>query len=493
MKQRKNLWGLTSLILLTACQTTQIPTPPLSTPAPSPSATPTAEPTAIPTATPVPTPLPTVIPVATPTPVPDMTPTPVPTAIPTATPVPTPTPEITSMLRVLVFDDLGSRLNNAIVKVKSNDPTLVFESTATLENGYHVIKDIPTQKTMEVSVTAPGYTTRKRLASLSALETKLDMEFKGDQYAISNKPEVVMTKPAYSESFNANGVIELTFSENMNKESVQRSFALQSNSPDSDVKMSVGTPIAKPISVRGTPTDSVYDIRHFNFEWDTDRVIRLTPKYGLPIASDRRFRVILSYNDGSGNADTGGIKDVDGNKARQANISTSTVIKDVPGGTTTEIVDIEDGPFLVGTQYKAFLPFSVTDNLEATRVTGVGSEISPRDNFFLNFSKDLYFDLTTTKTVVGGANNQTGSAPAGNAFVTAAVAAKNYSLNCNGTPVTLPASAVAVFTGVNRVMVSVDAADNLFNTGDKCTVSFSGLLDIAGKFMSEPSISFVAP
>lgn len=491
MKYRLPLLSLTSLSLLAACQTTT-PTP-LNTPSPVPTATsqPSAQPTPTPapvaTATPAPTPTPTPLPVSTPTPAP----TPEPTPVPTATPVPTPTPALTSTLRVLVFDDLGSRLNNAVVKVRSNDPTLVFEKSTIFESGYHVLKDVPTQKTMEVSVSAAGYTTRTRLVSLSPLETKLDLEFKGDAYAISNKPEVVKSKPAYSESFNADGTIELTFSENMDKESVQRSFAIQSNSPESTVKMLVGTPIAKALSVRGTPNDSVYDIRHFDFEWDTDRVIRLKPKYGLPIASDSRFRVILSYNDGSGSDKTGGMKDVDGNKGRQANISTSTITET---NGDVKIVDTEDGPFLVGTQYKAFLPFSVNDNLSATTITGVGAEVSPRDNFFLNFSKDLFFDLATNQTVVGGASNsQAGAAPAGNAFVTAAQAAKNYQLRCNGTSVTLPASAVAVFTSPNRVMVSVDAGDNLFNTGDNCTVTVSSLVDVAGKFINQPGISFVAP
>ncbi len=490
MKYRLPLLSLTSLSLLAACQTTT-PTP-LNTPSPVPTATPiaSAQPTPTPapvaTATPAPTPTPTPAPTATATPVP----TPVPTAVPTATPVPSPTANPTSTLRVLVFDDLGSQLNNAIVKVKSNDPLLVYEATASLENGYHVIKTIPTQKTMQVSVTAPGYTTRTRLVSLSALETKLDLEFKGDIFAISNKPEVVMTKPAYSASLNADGIIELTFSENMNKESVQRSFSIQSNSPDV-VKLQVGTPVPKAVSVRGIPSDSVYDIRHFDYEWDTDRVFRLKPKYGLPIATDARFRLILSYNDGSGSADTGGAKDVDGNKIRQANISTSTVIND--NTNSAETVTVEDGPFLVGTQYKAYLPFTVTDNLSPTRVVGVGSEVSPRDNFFLNFSKDLFYDLTTAQTVVGGANGQAGAAAAGNAFVSAALAAKNYRLSCNGVNVTLPASAVAVFTSSNRVMVSVAETDNLFNTSDNCTVNFSGLVDTAGKFMSDPSISFVAP
>lgn len=479
----KRLLVLASLSLsLAACAPAEQVGPPTlpasSSPSPSPGSTPA--PGASPTATP--SSAPSASPSASPTPAPTPTPQPTPKPTPEPTPEPTPISYATASLRIKVFNEDNSELSNALVDISSNDSSRPFTARASLQNGFYVA-EVPTGLTFKIDVTAPGHTTRSRLTAVSPTLNQLNLEFR-NTFAISNKPEVVGSTPGYSGVIGADGVIELRFSENMDRESVERSFALQSDSPN-ETRFLVGTPIPRALTVRPNPSEVIYDLRHFTVEWDTDRVARFRARHRLPIASESRFRVSLSYNDGSGSSKTGGIKDVDGNSARTANLST---LFDEDGVGTNQ----EDGPFLVGNSYRAFLPFTVSDNLSPLRVTGIGSEVLPRDNFFLEFSGDLFFNIVSGATVIGGANGQSGNAPANSSTVTAEQAARNYQLECNGTPVTLPDTAVAVFTLPNRIRISVPEDVNLFNTGDTCRVSFSNILDPAAKLIPNPSLTFTA-
>lgn len=456
---------------------------------PLPSGSPSASPvTPAPGATAAPGPAPTSAPSASPSASPTPQPTPEPTPQPTPTPTPEPTPEptpasyATADLRIKVFNEDNSELSIAQVDISSNDSSRPFTARASLQNGFY-IAEVPTGLTLKIDVTAPGHTTRSRLTAVSPTLNQLNLEFK-NTFAISNRPEVIGSTPGYSGVIGADGVIELRFSENMDRESVERSFALQSDSPN-ETRFLVGTPIPRALTVRPNPSEVIYDIRHFTVEWDTDRVARFRARHRLPIASESRFRVSLSYNDGTGSNKTGGIKDVDGNSARTANLST---LFDEDGVGTNQ----EDGPFLVGNSYRAFLPFTVSDNLSPLRVTGIGSEVLPRDNFFLEFSGDLFFNIVSGATVIGGANGQSGNAPGNSSTVTAQQAARNYQLECNGTPVPLPDTAVAVFTLPNRVRISVPEDVNLFDTGDTCRVSFSNILDPAAKLIPNPSLTFTA-
>lgn len=488
------VWAVALILTLGACQTPPESSLPVSKPGPTATPTPTPEPT--PTPTPLPTPkptavpTPTVTPVATVTPVPTATATPVPTPTPTPTPVPTATPVPLAKVVGTLTDDNGSPVNNGTITIKSNDVNIAFDGKSTFENGRYIIPNVPTNISLTVIGTGPGFNSRSYSLIIPSDKTEATVAFK-DKFAISTKPEIVSVSPPFNSTYASYTEVTLTFSENMDKTSVERSFAIQSN-VNVDTTFAVGTLIPKPLTLIARPTDSVFDINHFNITWDTDRVLKLKPKYRWPIAvGNSNFRMIFTYKDVNNNG--GGIKDSDGNMARTTSISTSS---DSSNSTT---VTTEDGPVFVNNKYQPYIPFSVQEESGAkdpfvdTFLVSNDSAAEQGDVLTFIFNEIMSFSLTTGDVVVGGANGVTGGAPAGHAKVTAQQAAKNYTIVCNGTQVTLPASAVAVFDDPKTVKLRVTAPDQLFTAGQNCTVTYSGIRSTLGKNMSNIQQSFVVP
>lgn len=477
------------ILMLAGCQPAAVtpqPTPsPSMSPTPNPTPVPTASPTPAPTATPTPAPTPT------PTPAPTATPTPEPTATPTPEPTPTPTatPVTKGTIRVQAFNENGDIVTAAQVSVKSLTDGVTFTATARKQDSFYFLENLPLNATLEVTVTGPGYTTRSRQVSLTAADNSLQMEFKGD-FAISNRPEVVSVVPSGGLTGHFQ-TLEITFSEEMNKESVEHSLGIQLDSPNPS-NFKVGTVAPAPLSVLGSSSDTLLDIRNFNVVWEADRVLKLTPRNGWPVLDNNRVRLILGYRR-SGDNLGGGIKDVDGTAARPTEISTSTVTTD--GNTNT--VTRENGPFRNGNVYRAYWPLSINTSPSPLEITGMsannGDPTTGNDILTVFFSDNLYYSLPNGDQVIGGANGSATAAPAGSAKVSADAVPPNYRLVCNGTPVSWPAGSTATFFEVDKVRLTAPVGQNVFNSGDNCELSVSGILDPAGQLIRASNVSIRIP
>lgn len=471
-----------SLLLLAACQPAPV-NPPGPTPGASPTATPSASsaPTTSPTPTPTPIPSASAIPTPSPTPEPSATPTPEPTPTPTPIPSPTPTPVTVGSARIQVFNENSEILENIQASVKSLTTGVSYEAKAEKQGSFYYFKDLPFSANLELKVTAPGYTLRTQLISVSTFSPSLQLEFRGSN-SLSNKPEVLSVTPAGSLTGHKQP-IDIVFSEGMNRESVEHSLGLQLDSPNNS-SFQVGTLAPAGVSVRGNENDTVLDIRHFEVSWDGDDRLRLTPRYGWPTTSNNRYRLILGYRR-SGDTLGGGMKDQDGVLARVSEISTS--------GSGSEGVTREDGPFRVGNQYRSYLPLTINTSPQALSVSTLTAQNGENDTITVSFSGDLYYSLPNGKQVVGGANGQAGSAPAGTSLVTAEAAASNYRLTCNGTPLTWPAGSKASFNDSDEVRIFAPSGQNMFDSGDNCELSISTILDPAGQIIRTSDLSIRIP
>ena len=460
---------LCTLSLFSACNpsNTSPPTGTDNTPSP---------PSVSASATPTPEPSPTPEPISSPTP----TPSPAPTATPT--PEPTPTPATTGEIRVNVFDDNTSAVTVAQVTATTVATDANYNGTAEQQGGTYILKEVPFNQTLEIKVTAPGYTTRTRLVSLSSFEPELTMDFK-DNYAISSRPEVLSVEPQASitEAFQT---LTIRFSEFVDKASVENSLGLQLNL-DTSTQFLTGTPAPSAQSISGNENDTVFDIRQFNAVWDGDDVLQLTPKWGWPRTNGSRYRLILTYRR-SGSSQGGGFKDQDNVSARDVMLSTTT---DTDGNK----VVLEDGPFRTGNLYKSSWPLSISYNPAPLEVTTVAADNDGNnDSVTLTFSGNLSFTLPNGSVVIGGADGGSSSAPAGHAFVTAQSAAANYRLTCNGSYRAWPAGSVATLFSSDQVRIQTNGT-NIFDSGEQCTINFSGIQGPRGAAIPDPDASFGVP
>ncbi len=487
-------YAFIGILALSACQptpTTLDPTPTASSPpqaTPTPQASTSAEP--IPISTPAPTPEP----IATPTPIPtaEPTPTPVPTATdisipsasPTSTPTPSATPEATTgTITVDVFDDNTNLVSAAQVTVKSAADDSFSETTFTNEGGHFILKDLPLNTTLNIKATAPGYTTRERLLAVSVFTPEKTLEFKGDD-AISNRPEVIEVKQGNAIN-TAYQPLEMSFSEGLDRESFERSFALQLDTTSS-TNFKVGTPTPVGTSIGGNQNNVVFDIQQFNVEWDTSKTVRLTPQFGWPQTSRDDYRIVLNYRK-NGDPKGGGIKDSGGTSARESFISSSS------GGDTDTATTTESGPFRVGNQYKAFWRLRINTSPTPIKLDRVSVTKSPQDILTLDFDNDLSFTLPNGASVVGGAGGQASNAPAATGGVSATDAAQNYVMNCGGPNLVWPAGTVAIYATQRQVQIIVPAGTDLLPAGTECNLTVNGILDPRGERISGTSFSVRIP
>lgn len=158
---------------------------------------------------------------------------------------------------------------------------------------------------------------------------------------------------------------------------------------------------------------------------------------------------------------------------------------------------IEDGPVFVNNRYQPFIPLVIGETVRSIslRSVQVNNQDPSGDSLLINFSgplKDAY--PAHGAILVGGADGTVVSAPAGlGDAVSAGAAVKNYTLRCNDLPVAWPGSAIANFTEQDQVKIQVTAPDNLFNSGDQCTLNTFSIRDYAGELLDNSSISFTIP
>lgn len=462
-----------SLSFLAGCQPgqpTANPTPSPSTSAPQPgsSTQPSPTPTALPTSAPTPVSTPTPSPTQTAVPSPEPTATPTPSPTPTATPIPT-----TASLTLQVFDEDRRIVKHSSLEIVSLDSDKPYDKKIDLEDsGQTTLDDIPAQATLEIIATAPGFNKQTKQLSLDPGQS-LKFAFQ-DELAISTKPEIISVEPGNPAKVDAFDPIVLVFNENMDKDSVEDSLALQLDDED-DSQFDVGTIMPGYQSIVARPASTVYDQRQLNLKWETDRRLVITPKYGWPIGSDKNFRLVLTYIDNSGNG--GEIRDNSGNAARRAKDSGSDV----------------NGPFRIGNLYEPYLKVSVSKSgLPNTSLDDVFADNgSSSEKITLVFDHDLSFNIATGGTVVGGANGSASSALAATDKVSAQQAAQNYRLSCEGEDIDWPDGTAAVFSSQDEVRISIP--ENIFEGGEHCTIRINSGRDVFGRPIQDKEEDFRIP
>jgi hypothetical protein len=475
------LSSLCALALVNACVPASSTPTGQESPGPSPISSASASPTPEPIATP--TPEATATPAATPTPSP--TPTPQPTATPTPepTPEPTPTPITTGEIQIQVFDENTSPVTVAQVSATSLNSEVPFSGNATREGSFYILKDVPANQNIEVKVTAPGYTTRTRLVSVSAFEPVVKLDFK-DAYSISSRPEVLSVEPQGNIT-SAYQTLTIRFSEFMNRQSVERSLGLQLDPSNTNARFLSGALAPSAKSVGGNENDTVFDIRHFRAEWNGDDVLKLTPKWGWPRTDSVQYRLILTYRR-AGDSLGGHIKDQDNVFARDVILSSGS---DSNGNSQIT----EDGPFRSGNLYRSYWPLRINYTPEQMEVTTVAADDNGDNDFLtVTFSEDLSFSLPNGTTVIGGADGATNAAPAGQSSVSAQAAANNYRLICDGESRSWPTGSAATLFSSNQVRINSNGT-NIFDSGEQCSLSFSGIQDPRGRSIRNPDATVSIP
>ncbi len=469
--------ALCTVALVNACAPANSPSPTGPEATPTPSSAPTNAPSAEPTA-PTPTATPTAAPSEAPSP--SATPQPTPTPeVPSPTPEPTPTPATSGTINVQVFDDNTSPVTVAQVTASNISGGESYNGTAERQGSTYTLSNVPLNQTLELKVTAPGYTTRTRLVSLSSLEPEITLEFK-DSFSISSRPEVVSVEPEGSIT-SAYQTLTIRFSEEMDRRSVERSLGLQLESSSTFL---TGTPAPGAVSLRGNEEDTVFDIRHFNVVWDGDDMLKLTPKWGWPRTRNSNYRLILTYRR-AGDSLGGGVKDQDQTAARDIILSNSSS----DGGNRR----VEDGPFRSGNINKASWPLRISyspDPIEFTTLTADNN--GDNDTITLTFTDNLSYTLPNGATVIGGSDGRASAAPAGQAAVSSQAAVNNYRLTCNGELRVWPAGSAAILFSSDQVRLQSNGT-NLFDSGEQCQLNLSGAQDPRGATIRDPDASFSVP
>lgn len=462
--------SLSLLLALAACGPA-----PLSSPAgsPAPGSSPTPIPSALPSPTPSATPTPQPTPTATPTPQPTPSATPTPQPTPTATPTPVPTASSTPIatLRVRVFDDLGEIRPNATVQISSQDPNLALEETLREEAGSFRRETLPANRVFRVTATEGGMTSRSQTISLTPGEDRL-LEFK-DDFAISDKPEVVAIEPGYGRVWDPYATIRITFSESMDQDSVENSIAIQAASDNSYFKAgNLAVPYAE--SFISNPDTIVFDIGQFIPHWEnSNRVLVLEPRISLPATTRNDFRLVFNHQPSPGQG--GAIRDRGGVAARTPQPK-QTVIDE-----QDREVTVQDGPVHIQGEHEPYIPFSVGSGFKATLgVAAVSGNASNPGGDYLR----IYFNEPLFLSLPSGLNLPPDNTETG------ALSPNSYQITCDGTPLLMPPSAQVAYLGSDAVELRVVPSESLFEVGASCRVNISGIITPTGERIEPISRSF---
>jgi hypothetical protein len=438
-----------SLLLLGACGPAPVspPQPSVSPTASQPSVAPTIQPTVLPIPTPSATPLPN--PSATPTPI-----TPIP--LPTLTPAPTPTPALTTAsLQVQVYDDDGRLRTNGNVRVISNSPTVAYEKAMPLVSGRFELTDVPVNVPLEVVASDAGFTTRRQFVSLNPGQTR-NLLFKGALLELSNRPEVIAVQPS-GRPIRATEPLKITFSENMDRRSVEEAFAIQSE--DSSTTFLVdGSSVPYTQSYFGDRNNIVFDAGQFNLTWDDGRTFVITPKISWPATTRSNFRVIFTYQVTSGLG--GVIRDSGGTAARTPLDIQSNEDED------GNHIEVSDGPFFLNNRNEPFLPITLDTDFSAAAGTVSSASLNGLVNTLrVRFSQPLFLQLPNGANLPNDDN-------AGVLNVT------NYRIDCGNGPLDM-STATIQYADSDSVLLNLGT--NSLNPGDNCNIAVSGVRGVTGQ------------
>ncbi len=164
-----------------------------------------------------------------------------------------PTPSATSDISIVertsfngdISDPNGLPLDGATVSVNSLNLSVPFTTSVSTVGGAYAVNDAPAGVQLEITLTQPGFAPRKRVVVLKSNKqgdpNANKYDFTDGIFGLSDQPEVIAVSPAR----NASGIskdtpFKLTFSEAMDKTSVEASFALQTGALGSPQTLAFG-------------------------------------------------------------------------------------------------------------------------------------------------------------------------------------------------------------------------------------------------------------
>lgn len=439
-----SLAAAATLSLMVACG----PAPTSPSPSPSASASASAEPSAAPTTDPS----------VAPTTEPTAAPTTAPTANPSATATPTPLPSATDDISVVekttfngkVFDDTQAPLEGVTITAKSLNSSVPFEATTTTAGGTYAFNNAPAGIQIEILASKPGFTTRKRVEVLksnkqgdpNANKYDFGQDPSGNgsgsaNNALSDKPEVTKVVPGRS----ASGVdpktsFVLTFSEPMDKKTVEDTFTIRSHNDRKFTVDAGNTRAGDQNTVKGnnssdftsaaaiTAGSDIWDKDAFNISWnsnDTEATFSFKEEKLLP--TDKDSNLTPDYQ-----------------VAFKAFSGGDRILKDKSGISRNEKhFKLTDGNF------EEYYKFSINTDTTAPTLTSITAQTdenagSNGDAVSVRYSERMII-YTRSRTIAGGMENVTGAEqkapgayPVANAVANSRDVAKNYKATVvNGT------------------------------------------------------------
>jgi len=172
----------------------------------------------------------------------------------------------------------------------------------------------------------------------------------GMNYALSDSPEVTTIEPAYnSTGISPTASFKLTFSEDVDKSSVEDGFVIQINTDQT-----TGTSSAFTVGYAyGNKGANVYDKSSYNISWNGENKVTFTPKAGFALPTDKNS-----------------------NKIPQYRVTFKEPFQDKSGVYSRAIAHLddslpEDGPFRVTSTWKGLVPFMVATDGDAPKIDSV--------------------------------------------------------------------------------------------------------------------------
>ncbi len=219
-----------------------------------------------------------------------------------------------------VFDGNGSPLSGATIQVGSQNPEKTFQTTATTGvDGSYTINNVPTGLLVSLRATKQGFATRELLKLIehnpqnTATINKFDFGNTSPDHplALTNKPEVIAVSPAPNSTVDPRTAFVLKFSQPMNRQSVQDTFAIRSFS---NRKLSVDLGSANSFTLTGLMNladfsgTQIWDKSTYNIYWNMDDTeVTFSPTEEKSLPTDREpsrapeYQMAFKSFGGSGN------------------------------------------------------------------------------------------------------------------------------------------------------------------------------------------------
>ncbi len=396
-----------------------------------------------------------------------------------------------------VYDQNYRGLHGATIRLKSLNELIPFDKEfIALAEGKFKIDSVPAGIPIEITVSKPGYATRKRVVVVRGTGYPPDLnnynfgsppprvriganpedvveQRRTNIFALSALPEITRMTPNRNQK---NVSTETNFTFDFSEPVIKHSFEsnIQIRAFSSEI-LSVTQPTQQLTLMGSESTDNltgtpIFSANDFSFSWNAEQTqVQLSLKPGLRLPSDQdhenvpTYQVVLHAKDGI-------LRDLAGND--QAADHFKLVI---------------NGRFEPSVKFQVH-PDTIAPKLTEAKLIG--------QTIHLQFSEPMIL-RTRSLAIAGGLNGNAAHAPAGHGSVTPQAAAANYSISVqrNGQPVPelqnvswASLGGEALFTGDPHIVILKDLSANTLQAGDKITLKIANtVLDPAGNPLAKIS------